>query len=130
MQASSLLTGQRVLIIEDSFFGAEASRDMVERHGGQVIGPYATTHQAFSAVLTDRPTLALLDMDLDGKSSFLLADALDSLGVPITFLTGQSASEAPPRFRSARWIRKPTNDSAVLQSLTEILANTREHLDS
>lgn len=130
MQASSLLTGQRVLIVEDSFFEAEACRDMVERHGGQVMGPYSTTHQAFSAALTDRPTLALLDVDLDGKSSFLLADALESLGVPITFLTGQAASQAPPRFRSARWIQKPADDSAVLQSLTEVLANGRERLDS
>lgn len=115
------LADQRVMIVEDSFLEAQAACDIVQRHGGYVVGPHPTTHQALMSAIENRPTLALLDVDLDGKMSFLLADALSSLGVPLAFFSGYDRAMAPERFKSSTWISKPATDEAVLSGLEEAL---------
>lgn len=109
------------MIVEDSYFEAQTASDVVRRHGGIVLGPHSTTHHALKSAIDDRPTLALLDIDLNGKTSFLIADALTSLGVPLAFVSGYSASTVPRRFKSAPWIAKPATEQALLDGLTEAL---------
>lgn len=72
--------------------------------------------------MTIPPTVALLDLDLDGRPCFRLADALVSLGVPIVFLTGYEPDIAPSRHASAAWITKPACVDDVLKALSAAVA--------
>ena len=111
------LAGQRVLIVEDVFLLADASKGFVESAGGAVVGPYGCAKVAFNASVDRAPTLALLDLGLGGEPCFQLADALASLGVPVVFLTGYPREIMPSRHAGSAWLQKPSSGAAIVDAL-------------
>lgn len=121
-QDGLLLSGQRVLIVEENYLIADRNRELVTGEGGSVLGPFASAYPAFHASMTIPPTVALLDLDLDGRPCFRLADALVSLGVPVVFLTGYEPDIAPSRHAGVAWITKPACVDEVLKALSAAIA--------
>lgn len=113
----SMLAGQKVLIVEEEYLIADSNRTMVLREGGRVLGPFATAYSAFEASMVTPPTVALLDLNLEGFPCFRLADALVSMGVPVVFLTGYEPGLAPARHAGAIWITKPAGTGEILGAL-------------
>ncbi len=82
------LDGKRILIVEDEFLIAMTARDMLEEFGAIVIGPATTVEEALELANRETIDIALLDLNLHGHSSSVVADALEARGIPVVFATG------------------------------------------
>lgn len=112
--------GKRVLIVEDSFIAASEIAYALEAANATVVGPFANLDAAEMHVMHSE--LAILDIDIRGRTSFALADRLQMLDVPYVFFTGYDRSLVPERFQKVDYIAKSTSPILALQQL-----NIRAH---
>ena len=66
----------RCLIVDDSARFLDAARSLLERQGIRVVGVASTSAEALRRAAQLQPDVALLDIDLGGKSGFDLARQL------------------------------------------------------
>ena len=103
----------RVLIAEDEFLVGIQLEEDLRLAGCSILGPFSTLELATQASRRERFDLAILDINLNGKMVYPLADELSARGVPFIFLSGYISADLPRRFRESRQIMKP-HDPAVL----------------
>ncbi len=89
------LVGKRVLVVEDEMLVAVLVEDMLADAGCIVIGPFARVPEALAAAETEPLDVALLDVNVAGQSSFIVAHALERRGVPFLFVTGYGQAALP-----------------------------------
>ncbi len=112
------LCGLRILVVEDEYLLAADLREMLAGAGATVVGPVATVEEALTLCDADEPpVLAVLDIDLDGRSVFPLADALYRHGTRFVFATGYGRADIPHRFHDMPYLAKPLDPEAVLATL-------------
>lgn len=118
--ASLDLSGQRVLIVEDEYFAAEALRQAVTTGGGKVVGPVASVEEAL-VLLEGGEVLdaAILDVNLGGDKVFPVAVALRRHAVPIVFVTGYDDWIIPQEYDDVPVFRKPADPDNVVRLLFE-----------
>lgn len=95
----SSLVGARVLLLEDEAVVNWSITEVLEEMGCAV-SPCLKLEQAEQSLTGDGPDVAVLDVNINGQTSFALAKRLDELGVPIVFLTAYADLDEP-------WSRKP-----------------------
>lgn len=84
----SVLTGKRILLVEDEVIIAMMLEDMVVELGGIPIGP-ATTREAGMAIAeTEQIDAAVLDVNLGDCASTDIADILAKREIPFILATG------------------------------------------
>ena len=94
--------------------------DMLAELGCEVVGPAARVEQALAIVNAETIDLAVLDVNLNGKKSFPVADALLARGVPFVFSTGYSNDGVPDAYKGHPMMQKPyaiANLSGALEGL-------------
>ncbi len=101
------LEGRRVLILEDNYLAALDVGQLVEDLGGEVVGPVGRLDRARALARDQRPDGAILDVKLDGRTSYPLARELLGAGVVVVFLTGYEREAIDPEFRDLPRLRKP-----------------------
>jgi CheY-like chemotaxis protein len=81
---------------------------LLAKRGCVVVGPHSNVDDALAAA-TDEQDLAgaLLDINLNGRLVYPVADELTRRRIPFIFLTGYAASSLPPEFASAAILEKP-----------------------
>jgi CheY-like chemotaxis protein len=105
---SSPLSGLRVLVVEDMFLIAEDIAGQLSEWGCKVVGPDRHVKGALRNIATNQVDGALLDVNLDGETSFEIASALASQDIPFIFMTGYDSEEVfPAEFQSAPKLNKP-----------------------
>jgi CheY-like chemotaxis protein len=114
---SEILRGRRILILEDELLVALETKALVWRFGGIVVGPYARVPAALEAIQTQPVDAAILDVNVAGTKSFVVADALQSRNVPYVFSTGYGRDIVPPRFGHAMVVEKPIIPEALIAAL-------------
>lgn len=94
---TSVLTGLRILVVEDRGLIAGKIVRALEAAGCVLLGPAATLEAGFALLADagDRPDAAVLDIDLRGELVYPLAEALQARGVPLLFVTGFAANAIP-----------------------------------
>lgn len=117
-----LLTGLRILIVEDEFLVSVALEDDLRQSGAQIVGPFSNLTDALAGAERHDFDLALLDINLDGTMVYPLADALLSRGMPFLFLSGYIGADLPARFAAQRRLSKPYDPMRLVD---EILKFTR-----
>lgn len=85
------LSNVSILVVEDSWFVARAHCMLLESAGAVVVGPAATCDHALQLVETQRIDLAVVDVDLGGRTSLVLIDRLCERGIPTVVVTGYSS---------------------------------------
>ena len=106
--AGDVLSGARVLVLEDETLVSMMVEDMLLDLGCQIVGPFARLDQAITFVSgTDEIDLALLDVNLAGERSFPVAELLRERGTPFVFTTGYDESGMPDQWRGRPSLRKP-----------------------
>lgn len=80
-----LLSGRRVLVVEDEMMILMIIEDMLTDLGCDSVTGAATVGQALTLVDTQVFDIAMLDMNLGGNRSDAVADALAAHGVPFVF---------------------------------------------
>jgi DNA-binding response OmpR family regulator len=120
MTTNQAIAGTTILLAEDEYLLADdLARDLVE-HGLTVLGPVATLDAALAAVAEQRPDLAVLDINLRGRSVFPLADLLQARQVPFIFATGYDVDAIPDRFATVPRHGKPLQTRELLAVLDKL----------
>lgn len=102
------LSGETVLMIEDSLIIAMDAEDILTELGAARVIAAATVRQALSELDRNVPTLALLDINLGDHTSLPIAERLKAMGVPFAFATGYGDQMAlPPEMGDAPILQKP-----------------------
>lgn len=115
--------GARVLVAEDDPFIAAELRDLLGRAGMAILGPVPTVGAAMAVIGSDRPDAAVLDVNLRGKSSAPVAEALRSAAVPIVLVTGYTRDLIDdPRLRDVPIMPKPLSRGELLSVLDSLLS--------
>jgi DNA-binding response OmpR family regulator len=107
------LDGAQILLVEDEYFVAVELKTILGELGARVVGPVSRLQPARELARAERLDGAVLDVKLDGETTFPLAQELLERGVPVLFTTGFDPSVLPERFRSAPCLAKPVNGPAL-----------------
>ncbi|NQE63976.1 response regulator [Caulobacter sp. RHG1] len=97
----------RILIVEDEMTIAMLLEDMIEALGHAVTGLASRLGKALELAAADGFDLAILDVNLDGRSSSPVAQLLRERGVPFFFATGYGRSGVDPAFADVLVLSKP-----------------------
>ena len=106
----------RILILEDDPFIAWDLQSIVESEGHEVVGVCDSLVEARRR-LGEAFDFALLDINVADGKSFEVASTLNERKIPFAFVSASARSELPPDLRSARFIPKPYQESAIVKTL-------------
>ena len=112
----------RILVIEDEMIIAMLLEDTLAELGHQVAGVAMRVPQAMELAETVEADLAILDINLDGRKSFPVAQALADRGIKVVFASGYGAAGLEPPFLDAIVIRKPFEPSDIRKALQQAMA--------
>ena len=108
------LAGKRILVVENEYFIASDLARALRTADAVVIGPVGDLGRGLALLAIERPDAAILDVNLEGETSFPLADRLAERAVPYLFLTGYDGWALPGGYRAAPRVAKPFPMEAVL----------------
>lgn len=117
-----VLAGRAVLVLEDEYFVAQRLAGFLRGAGAHLIGPFPDPDRAQVALNDARPDCAVLDINIDGRMQFRLADHLAQIGVPFVFSSGYERGVIPDRHRAAPLCQKPVQCAPLLAALAVLLA--------
>jgi CheY-like chemotaxis protein len=120
------LSGARVLVVEDDDDARAALALLLEDMELEVVAA-ASYEEALSAFAPGVFRLALLDVDLNGRSGVELHEKLrarDS-GVGVIFLSGSESSRGLASLAPARYLMKPVDVAALERTIKELLEPAR-----
>ncbi len=90
-----LLTGKRVLVVEDEYLIALEVENALLDAGCIVVGPFASVQAALAAAKVENVDVALLDVNVAGEMVFPVAYVLEAKGIPFLFVTGYGQAILP-----------------------------------
>jgi DNA-binding NarL/FixJ family response regulator len=115
-----LLTGRRVLVVEDQYLVADEMRRAVQRLDGEVVGPAPRAESALALVTESPVDLALLDINLGAENVYPLVVELLRVGTPFIFVTGCEPWTIPEAFRDAPRLEKPVTTKALTEAIQQL----------
>jgi DNA-binding NarL/FixJ family response regulator len=120
---TALLSGKRVMIVEDEFLVAMELESELMDQGCVVIGPAGRAAPALALLEDEAPDAVLLDLNLDGETPTALAEALQRRHVPFIVVSGYgSRHQEPPILRDAPRLQKPVRQRELLAALARAMA--------
>lgn len=102
-----LLSGKRVLVVEDEMLVAMQIEDMLSDLGCTSITVAGTVEKALERIDEDAFDLATLDLNLNGTRSLPVAEALGSRRIPYAFATGYGSKGIEEAFADRPVLLKP-----------------------
>ncbi len=121
----TVLSGRRILIVEDRYFVADDLRRFFARAGAEIVGLVADVEAAKRLAETNIIHLAVLDVDLRGRDVFDVAGILEARGVPFVFVTGYRKAHLPERYRNRPIVTKPFSEPDLLAKVGAALQAER-----
>ena len=115
-----LLAGCRILVIEDEMLILMMIEAMLTDLGCESVSAAATVDQAVALIEGQVFDAAILDVNLKGRTSGLVADALAMRGVPFFFSTG-NGGQPMLGYDDRAVLRKPFKYEDLTAALTGIL---------
>jgi CheY-like chemotaxis protein len=118
-----LLSGRRVLVVEDEMLVLMTIESMLGQLGCDSVTSAATSAQAIQLTKSQSFDVAMLDLNLNGRPSYAVADALDALGVPFVFSTGCSSDGMRDDYRDRPTLRKPYGSNQMISIFRNLITN-------
>lgn len=116
-----ILSGRRVLVVEDEYFQADDMAHLLRALGAEVVGPVSEMEDALELLDTGRPVaLAVLDINLKGEMIYPAADKLRSRAIPFIFTSGYDRGPIPDQYRDILLLEKPIDDGTIGRALREL----------
>ena len=116
-----LLSGRRVLVVEDEMMVLMMIEDMLADLGCQSVVAAANVDNALALIESQAFDAAMVDMNLNGEKSHPIADALGARGVPFIFSTGYSGHDMREGYRDRPMLKKPFQFEQLVKVLTHLL---------
>jgi light-regulated signal transduction histidine kinase (bacteriophytochrome) len=112
----------RVLVIEDSFMIVNTLELVFESLGWTMVGPATRVGKALALIKSEQFDAVLLDVNLDGEMSWVVAEALQARGIPFVLATGYELGKLlPESLKESRFIRKPYNVTELETSILDVI---------
>jgi DNA-binding NarL/FixJ family response regulator len=110
-----------VLIVDDEPLVGMVLSDIVEEHGGRVVGPAESPKRAFALAAEHRPDVIVMDLRLKGgQDGVHAADTIKSVhGTPVVFCSGYDDPEAAARISAlgSELLPKPVQPEALCAAI-------------
>jgi DNA-binding response OmpR family regulator len=114
------LQGLRVLVVEDGWQVADALKLSLEQRGMVVSGPAATAREAQCLATECRPSLAIVDVNLQGEMAYELMDWLHDRGIQVVVISGYE--DLPGSLgKFAAILHKPFTEMTLLTTLQRVM---------
>lgn len=108
----------RVFVVEDEMLVAMLIEDMLDDMGHELAGLATHLEGALLQAANVQTDVAVLDVNLNGKLSFPIADILRQRGVPFFFASGYGSAGLCDAYKGTLTLKKPFE----AQDLTNALA--------
>jgi DNA-binding response OmpR family regulator len=112
---------ETILLVEDDPAVAALLIDLLEDADFAVDGPYGTLAEGVAALADHLPAGAVLDVRLGAQDAGLIADDLDTYGIPYLFCSGVSGDVVTQDHPGAPLVPKPSATRALIPALRRIL---------
>jgi CheY-like chemotaxis protein len=119
---NNLLVGRRVLVVEDELLVLMMIEDMLADLGCESVIAAGTVDKALAVINAQVIDAAMLDMNLHGTNSHVVADALAARGVPFVYSTGNGGPNMRDGYRDRLVLRKPFKNEELVDILTRLLS--------
>jgi len=114
--------GKRILVVEDEMMIRMLLQDMLDQLGYTIAAEAGRIDEALDAANTREFDLAILDVNLNGDTIGLVADALVARGKPFVFSTGYGEQGLPEAYRNRPMLKKPFQMDGLSQMLQSALS--------
>lgn len=114
------LVKKRLLIVEDEVLVAMLVEELMERMGYEVVAVSSHLEEAVALAGTLSVDFAMLDINLNGKQSFPVAEVLRGRGIPFIFATGYGESALGSDFADVPVVQKPFSRDALREALDKL----------
>ena len=114
------LSGRRVIIVEDDYYQAYDSKQMLEKAGAEVVAVTASAPDLAALLAQGAVDAGLIDINLGHTLSLDFARSLRDHGIPFAFLTGYDHKIVPEDLAAIPCISKPADPARIIATLDEI----------
>ena len=121
-----LLSGRRVLVVEDEFLVLILIEEILADLGCTSVSSAPSIRKALALIEAQPFDVAMLDVNLGGERSFRIADELATRGVPFLFATGYGSLGLPDAHRSRPVVSKPFRLHELRNALTGLLSGSAD----
>jgi CheY-like chemotaxis protein len=123
MTRDARFQGCRILVVEDDYFVALTVVSILEDAGAIVIGPINSLEEALTLVESGDVEFefAVIDINLRGKKSYPIADALVLRNLKFMFATGYGVDAIDPAYSHFSRCEKPFSQDGFLQTMSGCL---------
>ncbi|MFO6463491.1 response regulator [Jannaschia sp. KMU-145] len=117
-----MLTGRKILLVEDEAFIAMDLEHQLTDQGAIVVGPVATLRKAEDAARHAEIDAAILDIMLGRDEVFPAADILRDRGVPFLFHSAHAELDRIERaYPGVGLVQKPGGPNELMRRLAALL---------
>ena len=120
------LLGLRVLVVEDDYFIALELCHALRDAGAAVIGPARNVQSGLHAIDSEQIDCAVLDINLQGRLGFQLAEALRARDIPAIFATGYDRTTIPEALADMPHLEKPVDLPALCRAIESSVSGARQ----
>jgi len=113
--------GRRILVVEDEFLIRMLLEDMLVDLGYDLVGVAGRVDEALELAKTKDFDLAILDVNLDGRDVYPVADLITKRGLPFMFVTGYGGRGLPDAYRGRPTLQKPFQLDELKRMLAQLL---------
>jgi len=104
---AQIVSGRRVLLVEDEALVAMMIEEFLVEGGHCVIGPISRASEAVDAAKQGEFDAAVLDVNLGDGMAYPVAEILAARGIPFIFVTGYEIETIDERFAGVPILQKP-----------------------
>ena len=107
------------LLLEESMV-ALLLENMLAELGHEVVGPVARLDEALEMAQREALDVALLDVNLNGKETYPVAEALAAREIPLVFVTGYGRGTLRAPYRDRPTLQKPFRRDDLRELVAEV----------
>jgi DNA-binding response OmpR family regulator len=111
-----------VLVLEDEWLIADEIESALRAAGFDVVGPVGRFGDAIDLLAARPVDVAVLDINLHGERSFVVAEQLAQNATPFMFLSGYSGVVLPESLRHRPLLQKPFDAERLCHVVTSLIA--------
>lgn len=124
----SSFDGLSVLLLEDEYLIAMDTEQALTSFGVAKVNVVNTLEDAAKAAADERIDVAILDININGRSSFEVAERLREKGTPVIFASGYGSRKRHGAVvEDAIYLNKPYTKEALRESLLAALQKARRN---
>ena len=123
--STETLSGVTAIIVEDNMLVADSTKILLEALDARVPGMAGTVEKGLALVRDCEFDVAILDIDLRGRSVVPVVRAIEAVGKPFVFISGYGdAVVLPEEYRSAARLNKPIESTPLVAAIRSAIGSS------